>query len=185
MQSLIVPAGQQFRQTANALHRAGIITDPFKFKVLGRIKGLDKKIKSGEFLLSAAMSPLEILKVLVSGRVRLYKLTVPEGYNQKQIAMLIAEAGFTTAEAFLQACTDRSLLRSKGLAGQDFEGYLFPDTYYFPRPAAAQTIIAAMVHKFWSVFTPAYQAACGRIEPQYPCGCHPGFDYRKRDRRRR
>ncbi len=155
MQTLIVPAGQQFSNTANALHGNGIITHPLKFKVLARIKGLDKQIKSGEFLLSAAMSPLEILDALVSGRVRLYKLTIPEGYSQKQIAALVAEAGFTTAEAFLQACADSALVESKGLAGQDFEGYLFPDTYYFPRVTPPETIISAMVQNFWSVFTPA------------------------------
>jgi len=157
MQTLIVPAGQQFRHTANALYRDGIVNHPLKFKVLARIKGLDKQIKSGEFLLSAAMSPIEILDTLVSGRVRLYKLTVPEGYNQKQIAALIADSGFTTADAFLLACADSELVRLKGIAGQDFEGYLFPDTYYFPRPTTPETIISAMVQKFWSVFTPALE----------------------------
>jgi UPF0755 protein len=83
----------------------------------------------------------------------LYKLTVPEGYNQDQIAALVASAGFTSAEVFLKACTDPHLIQSKGIAAKDLEGYLFPDTYYFPRPAAPETIISAMVQNFWSVFT--------------------------------
>lgn len=162
-QSLVVPAGQQFRRTTQALYQAGIITNPLKFKALARLKGLDKQIKSGEYLLSAAMPPLEVLNVLVSGRVRLYRLTIPEGYNQQQIAALIAEAGFTTADAFLQACSDRALLQAHNIAGQHFEGYLFPDTYYFPRPTDPQTIITAMADKFWSVFTPAFEQRAAEL----------------------
>ena len=157
LQPLTIPSGQPFRRTTAALHQAGIITKPLKFKVLARLKGLDKQIKSGEFLLSAAMSPLEVLEVLVSGRVRLYKLTVPEGYNQEQIAALVAATGLAPAELFLKACTDPDLIKSKGITAKDLEGYLFPDTYYFPRPATPETIISAMVEKFWSVFNDEYK----------------------------
>jgi UPF0755 protein len=163
IQTLTIPSGQQFKRTIKALHQAGIITHPLKFKVLARLKGLDKKIKSGEFLLSAAMAPMEVLDVLVSGRVRLYKLTVPEGYNQEQIAALVADAGFASIEVFLKACKDTDLIQAKGIAAKDLEGYLFPDTYYFSRPTTPEAIISAMVKKFWSVFTDEYKKRADQI----------------------
>jgi UPF0755 protein len=109
------------------------------------------------------MTPAEILDILVSGRVRLYKLTVPEGYNQYQIAALVADADLATADAFLKSAADPALLRAKGIAADSLEGYLFPDTYYFPHQTPPGTIIATMVQNFWSVFTPAFEKRAGEL----------------------
>jgi len=49
-------------------------------------------------------------------------------------------------------------VRQNGLAGMTFEGYLFPDTYFFPRDVTIEGIISTMVKRFWSVFVPEWQA---------------------------
>ena len=93
-----VQRGQSFQAVADHLQRRGLITHPYKFRVLARLKGADKSIHTGEYLLSADMSPDQILERLVTGRVQLYNFTVPEGYRIQQIAAILKqlpEAGKT------------------------------------------------------------------------------------------
>ncbi|MDM8553083.1 endolytic transglycosylase MltG [Desulfobacterales bacterium HSG2] len=148
--------GDGFGSISEKLTKAGIIKDAFKFKVLARVKGYDKKIKAGEYRLSAAMPPIKILETLAEGKVFLYKLTVPEGYNLRQIASVAAKSGVGTEKAFLAAATDPAFVHEKGIDAQTFEGYLFPDTYHFPKGVTEKRIISAMVKRFWSVFTPEW-----------------------------
>jgi hypothetical protein len=94
-----IEKGQNFRQTTLLLQSQQLIDHPFKFRLLARLQGKDKQIQAGEYLLSADMPPGDILAVLVNGKVRLYKVTVPEGSTLKQIAAIVEDAGLTTRAA--------------------------------------------------------------------------------------
>jgi len=154
---IIVEPGQKFKSLSQILHQKGVINHPAKFRLFSRIKGYDKRIKAGEYVLSSAMTPKRILEILVMGRVRLHRLTIPEGHNLRQVAQAVSQAGFGTQADFFKAATNADLLRSKGIDAQTFEGYLFPDTYYFTEDATPEKIISSMVKRFWSVFKPEWK----------------------------
>ncbi|HUV50025.1 MAG TPA: endolytic transglycosylase MltG [Anaerolineae bacterium] len=149
---VVILPGQNLSTIANHLNNTGVIKNPVKFKLLARIKGSDKKIKAGEYLFSSSMTPIKILKIMASGKVRLYKITIPEGYNLEQIASIISEAKLGTRADFLRAATDSSFVYKQGINAETFEGYLFPDTYNFPKDITQEKIIAAMVEQFRSIF---------------------------------
>lgn len=149
---VVILPGQNLSTIANSLNKTGIIKNPVKFKLLARIKGCDKKIKAGEYLLSSSMSPIKILQTMASGKVRLYKITIPEGYNLKQVASIIAKAKLGTKEDFLRAATDSSFVHKHGINAETFEGYLFPETYHFPKDIAPEKIIDAMIEQFRLMF---------------------------------
>jgi UPF0755 protein len=164
-----VPAGQGMRAIADTLHREGLVDAPLKLTLLARFLGSDKRIQAGEYRLSADLSPRQLLAALTEGKVRLHRITVPEGYNLVQIAQRVAESGFGSAAAFAEAAADPALLAELGISADSFEGYLFPDTYFFSRTAAAPDIIRAMVRRYRSVFTDAWRArarALGLTEHQ-------------------
>jgi len=152
-----VHPGEGFGNISEKLLETGVIKYPFKFKLLARVKGYDKKIKAGEYCLSAAMTPLRILETVANGKVFFYKLTVPEGYNIKQIAQAVAKLGMGTEKAFSEIATDPSFVQEKGIDARTYEGYLFPDTYYLSKGATAKQIISLMVKRFESVFTPEWK----------------------------
>ena len=152
-----IPSGQAFSVTADILFKAGIIGSPFRFRMLARLKGYDKQLKAGEYILSASMPPIKILEKLVKGTVKLYKLTVPEGFNIYQIAELLAKEGFAEQNAFVEKATDPAFARTAGINAENFEGYLFPETYYFPKNVSIKTIISTMVQRFWHVFRPEWK----------------------------
>ena len=148
-----VHPGQTLRNTANLLERANLIKSKLKFILIARINGLDKHLKAGEYLLSAAMPPRQILEIMVKGAVNLHKFTVPEGYSIAQIAVLVENARFGSKTDFIETATDAALVIKHGIEASTLEGYLFPDTYFFPRDVTMNKIISTMLNRFWSVFT--------------------------------
>ena len=152
-----VPQGQSLQTTADLLYQKKLIKDAFRLVLIARINAYDTRLKAGEYLLSAAMTPRQILEIMVNGEVKLYKLTIPEGYNIHQIAELVAKTGFGTAADFVRAASDKDLLQELGVAADTLEGYLFQDTYFFPRNVSINQIIATLVKRFWSIFTPLWK----------------------------
>jgi UPF0755 protein len=152
-----VPQGQSLKATAHTLYLKNVIKRPLKMVWIARLKGYDKRLKAGEYSLSASMSPHQILEVMVKGEVKLHKLTVPEGLNTSQIADLVDQAGLGARADFISAATNAALAHQMGLDAETFEGYLFPDTYYFPRDVSVEKIISTMVQRFQTVFVLAWR----------------------------
>jgi UPF0755 protein len=152
----IIARGQNFSTTTQDLHQKNLIQHTLKFRLLARIKGFDKRVQAGEYLLSPAMTPRAILEKLIQGKVNLHKITIPEGLNIYQIAAISAEAGFGSKTEFIRSATDAALAHKKGIEADTFEGYLFPDTYYFPKGETSTKIIAIMAERFWAKFRPEW-----------------------------
>ncbi len=145
---------QQMKTTAESLYRSGIIAAPNYFYLYARSAGYDRKIQAGEYLLSGVMTPRQILEILAGGKVFLHKVTIPEGYDLKEIAAAFAGAGLISESRFLHAARDPQLCHGWKIEADTAEGYLFPDTYYFPKGAGSEKIITAMIQRFRQVFTP-------------------------------
>ena len=155
--TIVVQPGLKFKALSTLLYQKGMILHPLKFRLFARIKGYDKRIKAGEYMLSSAMTPKKILETMVEGKVLLHRLTIPEGFNLSQIARAVETAGFASEADFLKAATDPDFVHDKGIDAQTFEGYLFPDTYYFPKGVTPEDIISTMVKRFRSAFKPKWE----------------------------
>ncbi len=151
--TVLIHTGQPFSSVAEGLFRAGIVRSPLKFRLLARLQGADRRLKAGEYDLSASMTPQEVLAVLQRGLVKLYRLTVPEGWSVRQIAEAVEKAGLGNAAEIIGAAGNAPVARRRGIEADSFEGYLFPDTYLFPRGVSAETIVAVMHERFRTVFT--------------------------------
>jgi UPF0755 protein len=152
-----ITPGHRFDQIASQLNSSGIIQKPAYFRMIARYKNMDKKIRAGEYLLSPAMSPNQILDIMVSGKVYLHKVTIPEGFNLYQIAALFSDAGLVSETGFIQSAGNADLVHQKDINAATFEGYLYPDTYFFPRGSSAEGIISAMVDRFKNAMLPEYE----------------------------
>lgn len=154
---VVVAPGQRIPSISSNLEIQGIIRHKEKFRRYSRIKGYDKQIKAGEYALSADMSPGTILRTIVGGKVYQHRFTIPEGYTIQQITGVVEASELVTRSAFLGALSDGDLRDRLGVKASTFEGYLFPDTYYFPRGVSPEKIISTMVDRFRSVYTPAWR----------------------------
>ncbi len=99
---------QHLKTTADMLCQSEIIRKPSYFYLYARVVGLARRIQAGEYLLSGAMTPRQILEIMVSGKIFLHKITIPEGYNLKEIAAEFAAAGLASESLLLRAAKTRN-----------------------------------------------------------------------------
>jgi UPF0755 protein len=152
-----VIAGETFTSLASKLEQRGIITDTRSFKLLALIRGDDKKLKAGEYALSPSMTPIQVLDTFVGGQSYLHRLTIPEGYTLKQIAEKVHRNEYGQRDEFITLANDPTFVSRFGIEVQSLEGYLFPDTYYFPKGASIEMIIKKMVERFKEQFPPQWK----------------------------
>jgi UPF0755 protein len=129
-----------------------------------RLQKNQNRIKHGAYKIPEASSTTEILDLFVSGRQMLVKVTVPEGYTVSKISRLLEEREIVDAEAFLETAADPELAQEYGLPQDNFEGFLFPDTYFFPKMYTPEKVIETMVDNFFTVLeeiAPAYKKMSG------------------------
>lgn len=149
-----VPSGRSFHQIATDLEAQGLILNSFKMRVLAKISGQGSRVKRGEYALNRAMTPQEILGILVSGKSILYPVTFPEGTNMYEMATLLESKGLYKAEEFLKACRDKALAQQLlGIEVSSLEGYLFPETYNLTKYTPLREFLSSMVQNFKNAYS--------------------------------
>ncbi len=160
---VVIPEGATFQKVASALERERLIKSRSAFVLLGKAQEAERKIHPGEYELNPAMAPADILAKLIAGRVVLHSVTIPEGYTMAQIADVLAQQQITDRSEFLRLVKEKAFIKSLGISAETLEGYLYPDTYRFPRPMAAKDVIRTMVEQLNQVFNTEWQARANDI----------------------
>ncbi len=155
---VVIPEGSTFQHVAGLLERERLVKSRSAFVLLGKALEADRKIRPGEYELNPAMAPADILSKLTAGRVVLHAVTIPEGYTMAQIADVLAQHQITDRAEFLRLAKDKSFIKTLGVSAETLEGYLYPDTYRFPKPVPAREVIRTMVEQLNQVVTPEWQA---------------------------
>ncbi len=151
--SFMIHPGSTFQQISRQLVDERFVKRMIVPRVIVKIRGVDtRNIRAGEYALSRSMPPGAIISKIISGDIVRRRITVTEGMNIRDVAKGIAAAGLMNEQEFLKILYDPLLLKKWGIAGNSFEGYLFPETYFFSLPVKGEDIIAAMIkegEKFW------------------------------------
>ncbi len=151
---VVIPDGSTFQHVAALLEREGLIRSSSVFVLFGKFQSADRKVHAGEYELNPGMTLAEILSKLLNGQVLLHLLTIPEGLTITQIADVASQQGLTDREEFLRLAKDREFIVSLGIKAETLEGYLYPDTYKFPRPIKSREVLVAMVEQLRQVVGP-------------------------------
>ena len=150
---VIIKKGMYLEETAQLLKEKELIKNVFHFKLLAWLKRAGAKIRSGEYVFEKGMKPMTILNILVSGKVKLYPVVFPEGYNMYEMAELLDKKGFLNKEEFLSLCQSSDFIYTLLNENLDsLEGYLFPETYYVSRPVSPKRLIRKMVENFLNTY---------------------------------
>ncbi len=148
---------KSFREFAKELESKGLVRTALSLRAIARFKELDKDLKAGEYELSPSMTPEEILAKIVRGEMVLRRATIKEGTRALDMGPLFEAAGITTAAEFNAALSDQELIKQLNVPAASFEGYLFPETYQFPRNTPARKVITAMKGQFDSHWSPEWE----------------------------
>ena len=132
--TFVVKRGENVREIANHLKSEGLIKDPVIFFILVKKLGLDEKIQAGDFQLSPSMNAVDIAKALQVGTSD-FHIVIPEGKRAQEIADTLSDR----LPSYQENWRGELVLH---------EGYLFPDTYSFPKDASIEQIIETMRANF-------------------------------------
>lgn len=136
--TFVILKGESTNSIAQRLYQEGLIRSPLIFKIVVYKEMLAGKIQAGSFQLSPSMAPREIGEILTHGTNDIW-LTIPEGWRSEEIVQeLTQELAGESNQDFTKEI--RKFIEN--------EGYLFPDTYLFPKQATSGLIIKAMKDNF-------------------------------------
>ncbi|MCA3013692.1 MAG: endolytic transglycosylase MltG [Myxococcaceae bacterium] len=141
-----IPPGTNPRGVAARLARAGVVSDEDLLYGWLRREKLGPKLKAGEYEFSGPLTPPQAVDKLVRGEVKVYRFTVPEGLRWDEILPLVAQSELGLKLETLKALvTDQGFLKRAGVPADRIEGFLFPDTYTFPRGVSEEQVLRKMV----------------------------------------
>ncbi len=142
-----IKSGSSFTRIASQLRESGVISDARRFTLLARWRQATGQIHAGEYLFEMAASPDEVLARLVAGDIRKFQVTIPEGFNLREIAARMEKTGVGSAAEFLLLCNDIGFLKELDVNAASLEGYLFPETYTYTSSTTPRLLLEAMVEQ--------------------------------------
>jgi UPF0755 protein len=135
---LTIQAGQSAGKVLADLYAQGIIGDPRYFKVYFKAKPEQANFKAGTYELLPNMSGIALLSLLHSGKEKLFAIQLVEGLRWQDWQRQLANHPQLVSDAASQQTIEQL---AADLPGQTLEGWLLPDTYYFPKATPVQTIV--------------------------------------------
>ncbi|MBI2040200.1 endolytic transglycosylase MltG [Candidatus Microgenomates bacterium] len=134
---VIIAKGQSLSQIADQLQKEGLIKSSLIFQIYVRQKGMGAKLQAGLFKLSPSQSFDEIIKTLTSGPEGIWVRLI-EGWRIEEMAEEINIKLQITNYKFLEVAK---------------EGYMFPDSYLFPKEATAEYVVNSLRETFKQRFS--------------------------------
>lgn len=153
-----IKSGSTSKEIIDVLYDEGLIRNKTALRVYLKISNLGGSIKAGRYELHKGMSAEDIINKMVKGQVKrdTVKVTIPEGYEIKEIAAAFEKAGLADKDKFIEATQnvsyDYDFLKSLPSRPVKLEGYLFPDTYEFSKNVTPEEIVKRMLGRFNEVF---------------------------------
>lgn len=145
-----VPQGSSTARIGQELEKAGIVRSRYAFDLVRVLKR--GTLKAGEYRFDHPAPVTEVYARIARGDVFTRAVTIPEGSTIFDVSARLALAGFGTRQELLDAMVQQvKLVADMDPNATSLEGYLFPDTYYFPRNFTPAQICAAMVRRFREV----------------------------------
>ncbi len=162
-----IEKGEGAKEISFDLQKEGLIRRGSIFRFYVFLSGNSKKLQAGTYRLSSSMNIPKIVGKFISGDVAKEIITIPEGWNLRDIGSLFEGKGMFRAEDLWKitglAATDykknKDLPLPKDFSSDfDFlkdklktislEGYLFPDTYQITYGTPIEDIVRIMLQNF-------------------------------------
>lgn len=161
-----IAANSTAKNVAQMLQEKRIIKSSLLFTMWGKLTGQERNIKAGKYMLSPTQTTREILHTLTTGSTMdiSIKVTIPEGYTIKQIALLLSNLGLSDEQEFLEIAKNADLHTkyfSESIPTDVefiWEGFLFPDTYFFNSSVTAKEVAQRMLTRMDEIWEKRIQS---------------------------
>jgi UPF0755 protein len=167
-----VRKGEGLFQIADNLEREGFIKNKFFFDLYVFLIKSQGKLQAGHYYFSSSMEVAQIAGIMITGETIKETITIPEGWNIRDIGQYLEERGLLRKEDFYKVVGFPAADYARSgelpfpvdfspdygfLAGKTdrvgLEGFLFPDTYEI-REHDAEEIVRKMLDNLQAKLSP-------------------------------
>jgi UPF0755 protein len=154
-----LPPGASFAAVTDTLVAHGVVWNRLWFKLLARVRGVDRTVHAGVYEFPPHTSSWSVLGILAAGKAVSVRFTVPEGLTSLDVAALASERLGVPVDSMLAAAQDGAAATALlGFKAPSFEGFLRPETYSLPFGVEAPEVVRLMAEGFKEEWQPAWTA---------------------------
>ena len=158
--------GMSFSDVNKKLKKLDLIKKTGYFKILALHTRKTNNIKSGEYLLKPELNPVDLLNLLVSGKVIQYSFTIVEGW---QVADMVQAINLTDLlEHTLYFDGSENIMIQLGYPNKVTEGLFFPDTYNFPKGTTDKEFLQRAYLRLHDVLNEEWQSSAKDLPYKTP-----------------
>lgn len=125
----VIKSGTTYRQVLVDLDKQRIVNDMVSFSFLARLKGMDRRIQAGRYLLRRGMTNLEAIGSLTGGRREAVEITFTNVRLLKDLDDRITKNIGVTPEEFEMALNKYIATNKEGFTRENILCMFIPNTY--------------------------------------------------------
>lgn len=141
--TIIIESGDSFHDVGEKLLAEGVVSSRLMLFLPAKWRGIDKKLVPGRYDFTGTNSCRSVLDRLEAGDFLVVKVTVFEGATIWKVASILQSELELDSATVVALNSDSAFLEEVSLPY--LEGYLFPETYFFPWGTGSKTILKDMV----------------------------------------
>src|SRR6478672_8760134 len=103
---VILPPGSPFSAVTDSLVAHRGVSHPHWFKLMARIRGVDRTVHAGVYEFPAGTGEWKVLGMLAHGKKAALRFTVPEGLTIQEVGQLAADRLGIPEDSFVTAAGD-------------------------------------------------------------------------------
>ncbi|HSR54365.1 MAG TPA: endolytic transglycosylase MltG [Acidobacteriota bacterium] len=158
-----IPRGYSLQRIAQRLEDEQVISSAWLFRLYVHMRSSASQLQAGEYLFEQPLSMAQAAEMVARGDIHYHKAVVREGLDLEEIADHLSSQGWGERQRLLQLMRDPSWIADLDPQAQDLEGYVFPDTYLFPRSAQAAQVLRNMVERTRHIWDQRRQAQANEL----------------------
>ena len=156
-----VVAGSSLSRVAMELSKAGYLSSPTLFKLWARLQGAENRIQTGEYELSAGITPAQLLDKIVRGDSVQYRITLVEGWTFQQALEALWSA--ENIRSSLNNSSPTEIAQRMNLDYENPEGLLYPDTYFYTKGTLDIELLLRANERLDTVLSQAWESRLGAL----------------------
>lgn len=154
-----IQKGEGIKEIGAALSQKSLIKSIGVFKMYALLTGAARNFKPGVYELNQALSLPQIVNILTRGISDDIRVVITEGLTMKDIESVLKSAGALKKEESFSLVPPTTLIKKFPFLEniEQWEGFLFPDTYRFKPNSSAVEILERFLENFeikaWSLLS--------------------------------
>ena len=146
-----IKRGESAGSIARRLAQADIICSEKIFYYYTRLTNSAGQLSYGLYKFDGKINITDVLEKIKQGKVQLKKITIPEGMSIAKTITKLTEKNFGSRDNFMKLSYDSDFIKQlTGFNLTSLEGFLYPETYYFPETATEEYVLKTMVEMYFS-----------------------------------